>query len=492
MMMRGNADFMKKVLVPVLIALALTVSLAAQASAQTCVGQTVVKSLSIANTGTEDDTYSIASSNPDWVQVDDSITIEAGQTVSVDVAVTPQLVGTNTYTITIFGSKDTPKTITASETAVECRDVTIIGAPSEITACQGIDAVFDVIIKNGGQITDTFDVSSSIGSIEQPRVTLEPDESRSMKLVVDTGELTDGMDIHISAASGNVVDTHSMSLVIRNCFSAQMTIGPKDLSQCPSDSVGYQIFLKNTGELEDEYLLTIMDEVTQTVKLDPEESRFFNFTLPLETGQGSMDIAVTAESDHVSLRDSATLTIRPAEECYTVRLDSSTVNVEQCSAKAVPISLRNVGSETQTFRLNIDGPEWVYLSTDKVSVEPGQEDEAYLYISPLFETDTDSYKITINSKSERSDSRIDLTVNVMPNATDFVPPTTTPDQPTDGTGDSEDEDNVTLNVSIGEEDDVTGAISLGVAPLWKTVVVAFITLIIVVILVVRFAILVKQ
>jgi len=483
--------------VPVLVAFALMLSLSAQAGAQTCIGQEVVKSLIISNTGTEGDTFTITSSNPDWVSVDDSVFIESGQSVSVDVRVTPQIVGANTYQILIAGSKEDPKTITDSETGVECRDVTIVGAPSEVTACEGIDAVFDIIIKNGGQITDTYDVSTSAGSLEKPRVTLEPDESETMKLTVDTEGIEDEIEIFISAASGDVVDTHSMTLMVRNCYSAQMTISPEEIVQCPSDSVSYQIYLKNTGELADEYLLTIMDDITQTLRLQSEETRLFDFSLPLEKGAGSMDIEVKVESEHVMLTDSARLTVKPAEECFSVELEEPVVNIEQCSASTVPIKLRNTGDETQTFRLAIEGPEWVYLNSDMEMVEPGEEAEAYVYISPIYETPTGSYKVTINSDSERSASELELVINVMPNATDYVPPTEpeTPAEPSDGgdtgNGTGASGENVSLNASIGE--DVTGgAISLGIAPLWKTVVVAFITLIIVVILVVRFAILVKQ
>jgi uncharacterized membrane protein len=488
----------RKYVLPVLVAFALMVMMSAQASAQTCVGQTAVKSLSIANTGTEDDTFSVSTSNPDWVDVEDSVFVEAGQTVSIEVAVTPQLVGANTYTVTIIGSKDAPQVITDTENAAECRGVVIIGAPSEVTACEGLDATFEVIIRNLGQITDTYDVSSSAGSLEQPKVTLEPDETVTMNLIIDTEDMDDETEIFISAASGNVVSTHSMMLMVKNCFSAQLTISPDVVSQCPSDSVSYQIYLKNTGELKDEYLLTIMDEVTQTVELGSEESRFFNFSLPLEKGAGSMQVVVTADSEHVSLTDSATLNIKPADECFSARLKKDNVAIEQCTATSVPIELKNNGGQTQTFRFDISGPDWVYLSSERVSVGPGEEKEVYLYISPLYETATDAYSVTINSESEMSEDTLGLTINVMPDTTGYVPPTTpdiptTPDTPTtpdvpDDTG--ADDDNMTLNVTIGDE--TTGAITLGVAPLWKTVVVAFITLIIVVILVVRFAILVKQ
>jgi hypothetical protein len=319
-----------------------------------------------------------------------------------------------------------------------------------------------------------------------------------MKLVVDTRDVDGETEIFISAASGDVVDTHSMSLVTRNCYSARLAIEPKEVVQCPSDSVSYQIYLKNTGELKDEYLLTIMDEVTQTFELESEESRFFNFSLPLEAGAGSMDIIVRAESDNVLLSESAKLTVKPAEECYPVEPDETIINIEQCSATTMPISISNGGSTTQTFRLEMEGPDWVYLNSERITLEPGEKRDVFLYISPLYETETDSYKVSFRSQSERSESKFDIIINVMPNASSYVPPAITPGEPgqpdtgeppTTDTG----EENVSLNVSLGDQgDDVSGAISLGAAPLWKTVVVAFITLIIVVILVVRFAILVKQ
>jgi len=472
--------------VTAMVTLTLVMSLSVHVGAQSCVGQPITKSLTISNTGTEDDTYSISASNPEWVRVDDKVFVGAGQTVNLDIIVTPQQVGTSGYQITIAGTKGPAQKVTGTVTVMECRGVTVITSPSEQMACERVDAEFDVIIKNRGQITDTFDISSSMGSLEKSKVELESQQSISLKLTVDTNDMEDETEIFVSAASGDVSDSDSVVLRIKNCYSAQLAISPHELSLCPSDIVNYQIYLKNTGEIEDDYLLTIMDEVTQTVELDSEESRFFNLSLPLEEGEGSIEVLVTAVSEHISLQDSATLVIKPVDECYSVEPETDIINIEQCTAKSVPIKLKNNGDESQTFRLTVDGPEWVYLNDDIARVDSGQESEVYLYISPLYETETDTYNVRVNAESDRSESEMLLTINVMPDASDYEPPSQ-PEKPEPPTGE---DGNVTLNVSIGDE--TTGAISLGAAPLWKTVVVAFITLIIVIILVVRFAILVKQ
>jgi uncharacterized membrane protein len=478
-------------IIPVVIAFALVITVSGYANAQICVGQQTQFTMRISNTGTEDDTYSIIASDPGWIDVQDTIDIAAGQIETIQITATPPQTGTNFFELTITGSRGVPKKVPGSVTAQECRDVTIISSPSELIACERAEAVFNIIVKNRGQIVDTYDLTTSMGSLEHSKVTLEPGESTDVALSIDTEGVEEENEISISAESGTVSDTDRMILRIKNCYAAEFRITPKNKEVCPTDAVTFQVYLKNTGELEDEYLLTIMDEITQTVTLEAEESRFFNFSLPLEEGAGTIDVDVKAESASVALSDSANLIVKSADECYSAALKQDVINVRQCTATAVPITLKNLGGDEQTFRLNIEGPEWVHLSSNRAHVGPGDEKEVYLYISPLYETDTDAYSVTINSESDQFQETMDLTINVMPNVTGQVPPS----PPTTGDDDGDvvtgDDDNVSLNISIGG-DDTTGAITLGTAPLWKTVVVAFITLVIVVILVVRFAILVKQ
>lgn len=464
-----------------------------------CIGQATEFLLSIENTGSEDDTYVILPSDSSWVAVADSVFVEAGSSKNVVVTVIPKKSGNNIFELSIIGSKEAPKVLKRTVIATECRDVTVIASPSEVVVCQRTPAMFDIIIKNKGQIADTFDLQASAGALEETKVVLEPDESRTIKLVVETENLQAEKDIVVSASSGNVIDTETITVRPKNCYSAKLDILPKEKTVCPCTSVDYQIMLKNTGELGDEYLLTIAD-VVQTISLDPDESRLFNFSIPLIYGTGVSAIVTTAESDHVYLEDTGSLTVRPSSECFTAELlGEEKVEIEKCSAQAIPIQIKNTGERAQIFRLYVDGPDWLYLSKDDAYVNAGEEKEVYVYVSPPYETETGIYPVTINSTSIYSHNVIEFEISVIPNKSKESSVSLLPDESTDGTGDDNQTDGQnppddlfgfggTGNGSNG----ITGVITLGSAPLWKTIVVAIITIIIVSILVVRFAVLVKK
>jgi len=492
--------------VPLIVAFAFVLALAGEVAAATCIGQTAYGSVTIRNIGAEDDTYFISVSDPDIIQAPESVFIGAGSTEVVEFTVIPQKIGLNPYQLIITSSEKTDVKSGVVE-GIECRDVTVIASPSEIGICEGAPAIFDIIVKNDGQVAETFDLSTSMGSLEMSKVELLPGEKETVMLTIDTEGVNASADVFISAASGDVSDTDYMTIFVKNCYSAELRISPEDRSMCLCTSVPYQVYLKNTGELADEYTLTMMQDIMQTVLLEPGESRLFNFSLPLQYGSGSIEVEVTVESAHVSMSDTATLTIKPQIECYSAEIVGETeISMDKCCAETVPIKIKNSGENTQIFRLYVDGPDWVYLSRDDAYVDPGEEKEVYLYVSPEYEAEAGSYFVTLNATSQHSQIAIELTINLLSDEEDDVEEpepvenVTGGEEPTENiTGEEpEPEDNVTgeegvtLNVTIGEENMTGGFIALGAAPLWKTIVVAFITLIIVVILVVRFAILVKK
>ncbi|RLI96361.1 MAG: hypothetical protein DRO99_04570 [Candidatus Aenigmatarchaeota archaeon] len=473
------------------VALAVAMSFAGTVSAldctsgcvDVCVGNSKDLILKIENKGTRDDTYVI--SNPyDWVDVQDSVFIEAGQTKNVGITVTPAKEGVSMFELTVTGSYEAPKTVGGKIEAIECRHVTVAASPTEKQVCEKFPAVFDIIVKNTGQVEDTYELSTSMGSLGQSDVTLAPGESRTVKLTVDTEGLPGDNQIMVSASSSGVSDTQAIDVLVKNCYSAELRLIPEEKSICPCTSVPYQVYLKNTGDLEDEYTLTIMGNVMQTVRLDAGESRIFNFSVPLAFGAGSREITATAKSAKTTLSDSGTLTVKGVSDCYSVSIaGSDVVEVEACTAETVPLKIKNTGENTQIFKLDMDGPSWVYLSKEEAYVDPGQEKEVYMYISPPYEA-VGTYTVKVNATSVFSQNMIELTVKVNPNGTATVT------APSNG---SQGDSNVTLNVSGNQSDGITGGIiSLGAAPLWKMMVVGVITTIIVVILVVRFAVLVKK
>ena len=125
-------------------------------------------------------------------------------------------------------------------------------SPSDASACIGDDAEFSVSIKNTGSMGGTFELTSTFGELESDSVILEGGRSETIMLDVDTSGMPEGdVIIGVTASDGPVTDTASAELEVENCYDAELTLQPDDVTVCPGASVPYTIKVKNTGKQAD-------------------------------------------------------------------------------------------------------------------------------------------------------------------------------------------------------------------------------------------------
>jgi uncharacterized membrane protein len=443
-----------------------------------CFGESANYTLIINNLGL-DDTYRIYT--PDWInQGYSEVSIPSNQGKDIMVNIIPKQKGRLYFNITITSLNDMEltKTVTGIVNVEECREAVVIISPSEVSVCKTLPANYTIAIKNTGTIEDTFNLIAPLGVLEKNKVMLGPGETETINLNIDTSGIEGTKIISIDVFNDAVSDTASARLVVENCYAADLIITPENQSLCPCSEANYSILLKNSGELSDNYTLTFGNSIQQ-IPLNPGQSKTFNFvfTVPCDETGDYMVIA-SVVSEHVSLASNTTLHIKPKEDCYSVKLttENETNIIEVCEATSLPIIVKNTGNLHETYELLVQGPEWIYISPDRVELDPGQEQEAYLYISPPYGVSEGDYNIVISSVSPHAKSDLKIRVDVTSNITKALEMNITP--------------GVVMNVSVGN---ITGAvIEVGERPLWKTIIVVAITIIIIIILIIRFALLFKK
>ncbi len=445
-----------------------------------CSGKSAEYNLMIENTGMMEDTYSLFT--PGWVSCQETeATLVPGQKATLVVVATPDDTGTREVEVTVSSEKGDglSRKATASLVSQECRSVAVIVSPPEYIVCGGIPPIsLDVSVKNTGTVATTYQIGSSMGTIEDTEFLLEPGEAMTTSLEIDITGLSGSHEVMVTAASGEVYDEASVGLVVENCYSASLTITPESQSVCPYDSVTYTVGLENKGELSDTYTVRYADE-TETAELGPGESQAseLTFLVPFEE-PGIYVVSASAESGHVSLVQTAALNVKSLQECYDTELDmEGRVEIkpctpEECKAEVIPAKLTNAGEKPTSYTLELGGPEWAYMEPTRFDLEPGESGFAYVYLSPGFDVGEGSYTLDLLIRSEHMDvlSSVDVLITSEPGE-----PSATP--------------NVSMNASQGN---ITGAVVGGERPLWKTVVVAIIAIVIVIILIVRFILLVKR
>jgi len=444
-----------------------------------CFGKSTEYILVIKNIGLNEDSYSIYT--PDWITNGETgVSLGPGQKADVKITVEPETLGTHEVSVTVTSSKesDLSKKATASIISQECRSVAVIVSPAEYTVCGGMPPIgFDVSVKNTGTVEDTYQLTTSMGTLENISLTLNPGETETIRLNVDLTGLEGTLTITVTASDGVISDKAEIELTIENCYSADLSIEPEMQAVCPYDSVMYTVTIQNTGELPDIYTLRYGDEI-EIVELDSGESQGFELTflVPFEES-GIYVVSAFADSDHVSLTETAALNVKTMGDCYSAELQVAEekrikpCTIEECEAITLPVEIKNKGEKDASYTLTLEAPEWIYMEPTTLDLKSGESGLAYLYLSPKFGVEEDRYPITINAESQYVELKKVVDIVVAENLT------------------AAEEPEISLNVSLGN---ITGAIIGGERPLWKTVVVAIIAIVIIIILAIRFILLVKK
>jgi uncharacterized membrane protein len=454
-----------------------------------CMGSAAEYKLILRNRGLED-TYMITA--PEFVQLsEEEVGLEAAETREITVSVTPEQEGRMPFEIQVTPGSNPEKSLplVAYVDSAQCRGVAVILSPEQRTVCEGLETEYDVVVKNTGMVQETISLESSHGMLEKETLTLETGETEVTKLIIDTGEIGEmSADVVVTASSEDASDQSVASLSLETCYLSEFSITPGEGDVCAGSVARFSVSTRNTGELRDDYILTVQSDlldsdIMREFSLEPGEDDSFEFSVAVDSDreEGEYQVSAALVSDGgQSAEASANLSVRPKETCYSVGLSNGgTHSVIIGEAIAVPLMVSNMGELPDTYQLTFTGPEWLYISPESVEVAPGEEETAYLYISPSVESEPGAYVANVVASSAETSGELEIPViiTISGNQTTVTVP---------GSGQPAD-----LNVTIGGGN-VTGLITAEESDAWRVVLVAAITLAIIIILVARFILLVKK
>lgn len=472
------------------------------ASQGVCSGRSVNYALRISNIGTEEDSYSIYT--PDWIFPEHgNFSLDPGEARDIILAVEPTGIGEFKFNATVISSRhplypELRRVVQGVADSRECRGVAVVMVPQSQVGCSRETIEYQVTVKNIGTISDTFFMGASVGKLDQDKIVLEPGQSRIVKLAVGPGISPGTVLVNVNASSEGVSDEDEAELLVENCYSASIAMTPENASVCPCLSGKFEAELKNTGKYPDNYSFSLEvpkgmgTGLEESLELQPGESETFELEIPIacDSEFGSHLVkarVVSGETGQETLQE-AELQVVPMGECYSLELSAEEKNLQTLVGRPVvfTVSVKNTGSTADSCRLLLVGPEWLYLSAGEASLEPGESGTIYVYASPSYGSELKEYPLKLTAVSGHSSAELELSLDIVKSlGEEPKPPENKTQNETQGT-------NVTGNVTINVSIPGTGqTIGIGVAISWKIITVTLIALAIVVILVTRFAILIR-
>jgi uncharacterized membrane protein len=458
-----------------------------QPGAQTaCKGLPAAYTLLLANKG-QRDTYTLSA--PEGVTLGETtVTLDASESREIPVSVVPAAAGKLPFQVQVTsqGNPQLSRSANAVVDSSECRAVSVAVSPGEKSVCSGFDAQLDVAVRNTGSIEETVILASSIGTLGSSSFMLGPGDSATTTLDIDAGSVTGpSTAVTVTASVGGVSAEANATLAVEECHSSTLSVSsPEQASACAGTSASYTVTAANTGSIQDGYVLTVEspllgEPVVDAFTLGPGENKAVDIQVPVaadaSAGTYGISASLGAESGGAAQAANSSLVVKARSTCFSVALSNGgTESVMIGKAVAVPITVKNTGELPDSYQLTYQGPEWLYMSPDSVSLDAAGEQAVYLYLSPSLETQPGQYSARVLASSANAVSEIAIPIAI---------------------SQSENETTVTIqpggiNVTIGAGN-ITGLLTGEDGSLWKVLLVAAITLVIIGILVVRFVLLLR-
>jgi len=429
-----------------------------------CIGKAAQFKLTVKNTG-NGDAYEL--SLPSWAAADTTkFSLDRDATRDVTITANPVSQGKLSLDVVVRSIDKPEKKVSAELDVTECRDIVVIASPASSTVCRNDIAAYDVTVKNRGVVDDTITVTASKGSLNLNKITLAAGQSQTLQLNVDTSTISAGKNtIEVTASDGKVSDKALVDVNVDNCYSSKIEIIPDNKTVCPFASFNYTIKLTNTGKQPDYFFVKFRD-IRENASLASGQSASWDIPVYSEDS-GVYSLTTTAESGHSTSNASAVLVVQQLGKCFAVNVKASeqATRAKVNEATTANITVKNIGTVADEYTISVDGPSWAYASPDRVTLEPGVQADVYLYVSPPVESDNRSVSIVVNAKSNHAAASTRVTALI---------------------------GNASLPGGLSI-DGLIGAVILdeGEMASWKVVAIALIAFAIVVILIVRFALLVK-
>jgi uncharacterized membrane protein len=363
-----------------------------------CLGQNAVYTVEVENTGIQPEEFSVTSDFGELSR--NTVNLEDGETAE----------------LTLEMSSDTPvernfQVVAASKTsyaqdiqnvqfnAETCFDSELSITPESQETAAGTEAEFEVTINNLGTRSDEFTLEASEGELSDTTLEVGSGTTETSTLTVTPEELGT-REIQVSA-SGNSQASDTVSLEAYNGMNSEISFENEAQTICEDESTTFEAEIENTGEATETFTLQTNRGELQTseVELEPGEDEQVEVEVPESTEVGTHDITVTGTASTFGepvVQSTSTLTV---ENCWDLDMQivPEVASAGENRSAIYRIHLNNTGTQENTYNLSEEGPEWIEVKPEQITVAAGQTETAYIYAGVPFQKKGE-VKITAHAK----------------------------------------------------------------------------------------------
>ncbi|QKQ98868.1 hypothetical protein GKQ38_05085 [Candidatus Nanohaloarchaea archaeon] len=356
-------------------------------SKSVCRGENANYRVEVTNQGIQPETFKITTDYGDLSQ--NKVTLEDGETKYVTLTASSKQAVTQSFNVVAASTTSYAQDIERlTFNSVTCYSSALSITPESQEVAAFNTAKYDVTVLNQGTKADTFTLQASQGTLSKTTVEVDGMKSKTVTLSVTPEELGE-KTITVSSNGRSTAQT-TATLNVFNGNDVKVTFDDASRNVCENEKVTYESKVTNTGAAKDTFDLSTNrgDLKTDSVELSPGESEIvevvFN-TSDYELGQHSFTL--TAESTTFDQPTKSVTGSFQVFNCWDLSMNvvPEVKSAGENTSTVYEIKLNNTGTQQNTYRLTYEGPAWIDIKPESVTVPAGQSETAYIYASIPFQ-----------------------------------------------------------------------------------------------------------
>ena len=380
------------------------------------------------NLGQFDDTYSLSIEGEakDWITLNSNfLAIESGEKKSITAFIKAPSSAEGKYFFSINAKSQSTSIVKSVEANVvinPCYSFKIDTDKNFVNMCEHTLDAFEIKLKNIGSTENSYKMKTEgplWANLNKNTVTLDKGEETTLKILLNPDYLVQGsykIDLSIATIKGDLEGITSFNVNVNKCHDVALIIERDKDIICSSINNDYNVIIKNTGTVEKDFILKIdgpnwavLDD--NQIRIEPDEQRNIDLEIRPSSSVPSGDykikiIAEAFDSSKVKAEDELNIQVVSREECFkpNVNIQKDNINVNFDSSATIPILIENKGNNDATYTLSVTGTAVTFtqLNPASLTIESGESEVVFLFISPNSQTPNGNYEATISARLEDS------------------------------------------------------------------------------------------
>ncbi|MFP4229589.1 MAG: hypothetical protein ACLFRK_00430 [Candidatus Nanohaloarchaea archaeon] len=363
------------------------IGLEADESRTVCKGETARYDVEVANNGSQTDEIALSTEFGELSQ--ERLTLDSGESKNVTVTASSEDALDRNFNIQASSTSVSYATESRSVefTSETCFQSEISANPETAEAAAFAPAEFEIAVQNTGTRTDEFTLSSDAGELDTSTLEVEPSSTESATLSFTPEELED-QSITVEA-SGRSSSSQNIQVQAYNGMESNVEFD-RSRTVCRDQSATYEAEVENTGEAAETFQLSsnIGELSTEELELEAGEDEDVELEVNgsgMEDGEHQVRIESQASTFEEPVNtDETTFTV---ENCFDLDMDvvPEVASAGENLSTIYKIQLENPGTRENTYRLVSEGPEWIEIRPESLTVAAGDTGTAYMYAGAPFE-----------------------------------------------------------------------------------------------------------